>query len=504
MATNLAVARTSLTNMDALIVVPPPSPSNTNPPLGPALLVAELEEYGFDAAVLDLNIELISQQASAERPRGRDAVTGPQTLGDHGKDRPLLASAARVLFESFGFEDGDELHRPRGADAIAGMHVSLDALRRRVGEYVRASSGPAPWMFERLSRAAPTPPRVLGVSVMGPSQVFCALAIAEWAKQVWPGTLVVFGGSHVSLLRPGTTGDLASVTHVDEFVYGHGERTFRTLVAKATGRAGVVGRAERDGFRYMPRFFPDQLSRYDRNHLALPLQFSRGCAYALCEYCTYPAVEPTLVGLRASEAAETLMALRRRHDVTRFSLKDSLVTSRMFRDLERALRADARNGVEFEWSATTKVSRALIRLARPLADAGLRTVELGVETIHARHQRAIRKLAALGDIEAVIGAFTDAGVVVVVNLMFGMHGETRREAEEQLEWFRTLRRTSPPGTIDCSLNLLEVVRGSPMERDSRIPILGVAPWAFAYEWDAPLWREEFASVLHAEELVDHM
>jgi hypothetical protein len=92
-----------------------------------------------------------------------------------------------------------------------------------------------------------------------------------------------------------------------------------------------------------------------------------------------------------------------------------------------------------------------------------------------------------------------AGVVSVVNLMFGFPGETQEQANEQFAWASGLKRRHPDA-VDFSLNMLEIVRGSPMERDAgRFGVLGVAPWAYAYEWTSPLWRTEFAPRLHQME-----
>jgi hypothetical protein len=43
--------------------------------------------------------------------------------------------------------------------------------------------------------------------------------------------------------------------------------------------------------------------------------------------------------------------------------------------------------------------------------------------------------------------------------------------------------------------MLEINRASPLARDGSkfgVELAGIAPWAFSFAWNAPLWRSEFA------------
>jgi hypothetical protein len=480
---------------DAVIVVPPPSPSDTNPPLGPALLRAEGRDAGLEIDVVDLNMEYIRRVAGDRLPRRS------QTLGDHGKDRSLLQEAAQRVFCMFGFRPDDRLHVPEGADARAGMHVTNEALRRRTADFMAEQPEFVQWMLARVLRWS-RPPAVVGVSIMGPSQVFLALVLARAIKGVSPTSMVVFGGTHMTLLRGPWSAGAMYRGDVDGCLFGHAEQEFVSLVARVTGQQGAIGSG--DGaprhFRYVPDFADEHLSLYARGSVTLPVQFSRGCSYAKCTYCTYPAVEPTVHGLRIEDAVTTFETLAERYGIRRFSLKDSLVPASVL-DLLAAEIISSGNR-PFEWAVTTKASRALIPLAAQLGESGMRTMELGIETTAADTQRAIRKRADVGMVEELVYALIGAGIVPVINLMFGFPGQSRQEAERDLDWYRALRAATAPGMLNCSLNLVEVVRGSPMA-EVGMPGLrrgGIAPWAFAHTWNAPRWRGAFAETLRHEEL----
>jgi radical SAM superfamily enzyme YgiQ (UPF0313 family) len=229
------------------------------------------------------------------------------------------------------------------------------------------------------------------------------------------------------------------------------------------------------------------------------LQFTRGCAYARCTFCTYPAVEPTLTRFDPGRAGAAVRALVGEYGVRRFSVKDSLFTVPMMESFALALAESGTGPVS--WSATTKVTRRLALVAPMLAESGLSTVELGVESIRPATQELFGKQASLAIVEDVILALAEQKVTVVINLIFGAPGETLDDAERQFAWYGRMRAMAA-GYVDGSLNLLEIVRGSPMERvpPPGVVLSGVAPWAYCYQWNAPKWRAGFAGRLAAAEL----
>ncbi|MCT2282678.1 hypothetical protein M3G91_34270 [Micromonospora chalcea] len=171
----------------------------------------------------------------------------------------------------------------------------------------------------------------------------------------------------------------------------------------------------------------------------------------------------------------------------------------MLHALAHALRQDPATDVR--WSATTKASRALVPLAPLLAASGLATLEIEVETISPTGQRLFDKRAAPSMLQELILALAEAGITVVTNLIFGFPGDREEEAQAQLQWFLRLQAAAPPGRVDCSLNMLEMVRGAPMvaHPPAGVELHGVAPWAFSYAWNAPAWRRDFSAGLQRVE-----
>jgi hypothetical protein len=480
---------------DAVLVIPPPSPSDTNPPLGPAIIARVAQRAGFNVRVIDLNALHISR--FREIPQRRDTVA----LGDHGKDRLLVARAARHLYEATGLYGHDSEFLPEGADPVAGMHYQWEAIRSTVLDQSGDGTWWQKWLERDLFGRFPEPPAFLGVSVMGASQVFTALVIFRLVKRCWPGTVTVAGGSHITLLADEIRREPRYRDGIDLILPGHSEDWFADLLRRGApqGRRVDAAALPSGSFEYIPLFDPEQLDLYRSGNLTIPLQFTRGCAYARCTFCTYPAVEPVLTRFDPSRAGAAVRALVSEYGVRRFSLKDSLFTVPMMESFALALAESDASPVS--WSATTKVTRRLGLIAPMLAESGLATVELGIESIRPGTQELFDKRASLAMVEDVILALAAQKVMVVINLIFGAPGETLDDAERQLAWYGRMR-VMTAGYVDGSLNLLEIVRGSPMERvpPTGVVLSGVAPWAYCYQWNAPKWRTGLAGRLAAAEL----
>jgi hypothetical protein len=481
---------------DAVLVIPPPSPSDTNPPLGPAIIAQAAHRAGFSIRVIDLNAFHIS------RFRGKLPHRSTPALGDHGKDRLLVAHAARSLYAATGLYDCTPKYLPDGADPVAGMHYSLEALTTAVLAQSADGTWWDEWLTTDLFDRIDSPPPVFGVSIMGASQVFPALVIFALAKRRWPSSVTVAGGSHITLMADSIRRNNRYRKDIDVIMPGHSEDAFVRLLRRINPIAATTeseSQTTSDEFEYVPLFSGDQLSLYGAGTVAMPLQFTRGCAYGRCTFCTYPAVEPILTRFDPARAQAAVSALVADHGIRTFSVKDSLFTVPMMEGFARAL--DASGSGPIKWSATTKVNRRLAALAPLLAESGLITIELGIESINPIAQKLFDKQADLAMIEDVILALTGQGVLVVINLIFGAPGETADDAERQLAWYTRMRKMAA-GYIDGSLNLLEIVRGSPMEMmpPAGVALSGVAPWAYCYQWNTPCWRSTFAERLRDVEL----
>ncbi len=483
---------------EVVLATPPFSPHDSGPPAGPAVLKAHLESQGIPTRTIDLNIRYLNESHGGSQQR----LT---VVGDHAKDRRRVDAARASFRASLGLPPADPTSVPCSVDPVLGLPYTF----AEIGMALEDLAARTTWsrfldahLFSHLNA-----PRVLGISVMGPAQVLPAMHIARVARQRWPGTLIVVGGSHITLLAQEMAADVRYEAGFDGFLAGHAEGTLADVVhAMRRGEtpslmragSGATGPSKQlaPGAWSPPRFEADELRLYDQRRLSLPLQLSRGCSYGRCRMCTYPAVEE-LVAAKTGAIASRFLTEPVLAGAARLSIKDSLMEVPAMRAFGRVVHDAAPGAI---WSATTKICRALDNQTfRGLYEHGLRTVELGVETIHPRLQGLIDKPQSLGLIDDVIDAAVGAGISVVVNLIYGFPTETADEARRQLDWFLGLQRAGGK-FVNGSHNLLEINRGSEFARSPStygIELGTAGPWAFSHLWNAPAWRRDFADILRA-------
>lgn len=487
-----------------LIVVPPISPSDTNVPLGPGILRPSLREAGIEVRLLDLAIAFLHRFGTCG-----PASTG-RLVGDQDKDRALTHSAREAYLALFP-KDTATACVPDCVDPRLGMCFSFEALHAAVEKAAAASHPFGQFLRSELGRC--DQPALLGISIMGAPQVLFALMVSIVARELWPDTRIVAGGSHVTILQREIAGAAEYGRYVDAFLPHHCEAAFAALL-KGFGkneldfrRPGVVvagegGAVSATGgqFNYLPEFEDRDLAAYGGKAATIPLQFTRSCPKN-CPYCSYRAAEPPLPGdpqqhCDVSRALDAIEHFSRR-GYTRFSFKDSLFLQPALVAVAKGLLA---RGIEAKWSATTLLTPGLLKEAELLCRSGLQTLEFGVETIHAHVQRTIGKSIPPLTTALVSERFTQLGAGVVLNMIYGFPGESLDDAMGQVRWFQDLQERC--GTLLVgSHNLLEVNRGAPFAgragSQAGIKLSGIAPWAFSFVWNAPAWRENFQSVLHA-------
>ena len=101
----------------------------------------------------------------------------------------------------------------------------------------------------------------------------------------------------------------------------------------------------------------------------------------------------------------------------------------------------------------------VLTLLRELAAVKPVWVELGLQTVHERTARHIRRGYPLSVYDAAVSALHEAGVEVITHMILGLPGETREDMVE------TARYIGKSGADGIKLHLLHVLRGTELERD---------------------------------------
>lgn len=476
----------------ALVFVPPIIKYGAGPLLGPAQLVGAGRAAGHEVEVLDLNVRLIRERMS-DNLEGSTSVF----LGDHDKPRTELRAIQRAVVLEILEVGGEVPASILGEDPILSLTLShLEATL--LGRAMAAGSQGG---FIRTQLEAVGRPDVVGVSVLYSGQVLWGLAISVVVRELWPGVPVVWGGPHVTALKPWIERDHAYGALVDGFAFGYAERTWVELLdavgvgndwPPAVGRAGSgsVPNATPDD-RVVPHF--ENLELYGIPRLTLPAQTWRGCPYGRCAYCTYPAVEGDARRLPLELLEEVVQAAEARGAVV--SIKDSLLTPRRLQEVAELV--DGR----VPWSGCTKLHRKLDRgLMAMLARSGCKTLEVGVETLSETAQQLVSKKQSLALLDQVTNAAAEAGIALVVNYITGFPGEELRSELLLLEHVRNLL-DRPDLDARVEHNTFQLERLAPMGRYPAkygIRVLGSWPWASVLAWEPTevcAWKSEQLAVL---------
>jgi len=465
----------------ALLIVPPFLKYAAGPPLGPAQLVGAGRKAGHDVQVLDLNIALIRSRLPT------DLVVAPTGFaGDHDKPRDLLRQMQRGVVQEIQNVGGEVPPSILGEEPVLSLTLSHYEVHRLVKRLVASAVGD----FVRQRLRSGVRPDLVGVSVLFSGQVLWGLVVSEVARELWGGVPVVWGGPHVTALKPWIERDHAYGAKVDAFVFGYAERTWVELldaVGAARAWPAEVGKAGEGpvpdavaGDDAVPVF--GDLQAYGLPRLTLPAQTGRGCFYGRCAYCTYPAVEGSArhVSLQALDAvvqeAQRLSAV--------VCLKDSLLIP------DRLVQVAELIDGRVEWSGCTKLHRRLnVELFTKLAASGCTTLEVGVETLSETAQRLVEKKQALPLLQQVIDAAAATGIGLVVNYITGFPGEDLGGELFLLEHVRRLL-DRPDLRAHLEHNTFQLERLAPMARNPGrygVRVLASWPWASVLAWEpAPL------------------
>jgi radical SAM superfamily enzyme YgiQ (UPF0313 family) len=178
---------------------------------------------------------------------------------------------------------------------------------------------------------------------------------------------------------------------------------------------------------------------YLKHGAMLNLQTKRGCPFR-CIYCTYPLIEGHKLRLVAPvDAAKTALALEA-EGARYLYITDSSFNADINHSLEVA-RAFKRAGLTIPWGAFFTPLPMPDGYFETLADAGLKHVEFGTDSLSNTILRTYRKPFTADQVLAVHESALAAGRHVAHYFLLGGPGETRQTLDETLTRIDALRKT---------------------------------------------------------------
>jgi ribosomal peptide maturation radical SAM protein 1 len=340
-----------------------------------------------------------------------------------------------------------------------------EALRRLRSEAV-------PAYLDRLVESFPWD----GVRVAGFSCTFqqnaASFALARRLKERYPGLITVFGGANFD----GGMGIeyLRHLPYVDIVVVGEGDTALpRLLDVLATGgdpgtvpgvahrRAGtlVVTPPEPPTTELDDLPIPDYTEYFDRSErlglltpaahrdVEIPFESARGCWWGEKHHCVFCGLNGATMRFRSKSADrvfEELSHQARRYHSFRFEAVDNILDVRYLRDLLPRLAAES-TGFDIFYEVKANLTRDQLRL---LADAGVRTLQPGIESLSSHVLRLMRKGVRAAQNVNLLRWARHYGIQVEWNVLWGFPGERKEDYAEQAEAIPHLVHLQPPGSAD--------------------------------------------------------
>jgi len=170
--------------------------------------------------------------------------------------------------------------------------------------------------------------------------------------------------------------------------------------------------------------------------ITLPMLGSRGCPYT-CNYCPY--LVNSKYRMRSAESVvDEIRYLWTRYNIRGISFRDPNLTF----DTERAHEFAClllKYNLDIRWSMEARTDRLDPELIQLLYRAGLRSVEVGVESANAETLRANqRKAIPRSHQERIIQCCHKLGIRVIANYTFGLPNDTVEGIRETIRYAKKL------------------------------------------------------------------
>ena len=270
------------------------------------------------------------------------------------------------------------------------------------------------------------------------------------AERAWMNTLRARGMRVVAFGAACSTAPASFVEDADVVIVGEPEAMnpaqWQSVLNEAQGIVHAGDVHDLDAL-LLPswRAFPVHEYRYAflANGITLPMQSARGCPYS-CGYCPWRVT----ASFRERSPEAVVAEARRNRDVygaKAISFRDPLFNL----SAERSARiAEGLAPLGLRWSAEMRADRLDYALLRTMHRGGLRSLELGVESVN----RALliqekRKPPTEEQIERVVREAASLGIRVICNFVLGLPGDSLEGMKETIAWAKELNSFAVQFTV---------------------------------------------------------
>lgn len=295
-------------------------------------------------------------------------------------------------------------------------------------------------------------PELIGISIIGASQLVPGLTLARLIKLHYPDVYVVIGGSIFTRL----VDKINNWTNIfgkifDGIIVYEGEKPLLELyrclsegcdlasvpsLIHKNGKIVVVNnpcKPEKINLLPTPCFDGLPFDKYLSPHPILPILSSRGCYWGRCAFCDHGMIYGSRYSQRRIDLLmEDLRSLSEKYSTKFFTFNDEAIAPNRLRDLSNAITS---KDLAIRSYAYIRLEPQFISNIFHLAfKAGFLALYSGLESGHNRVLTQMRKGVNCETAKAVLQSSSDAGIWNHVFLFFGFPTETEAEARETMDF----------------------------------------------------------------------
>jgi|GEM_PF-5966460 len=463
--------------MRILLIFPPVSPQFHMPYLSVPALGAYLkrEEPSWEIRMSDLNIELARKVMSPDGiKRFKDTFKEQARKTNDPQSLKWFKYHLRHLWQvelflrkyPSGWRDS-ALNRRKTKSWFISNHltsaeiwlnnvlmVAAGVEHRKQEETIEwAESYPEGIMTEFFSnevapRIISFNPSLIGFSWVDHGQVIPTLVLLNLLKEKGFRCRTVVGGPFISLIwdRLPSTPILSKIDH---FVTRQGEEPLLRLArsVNAGEPESSVGRflepRNPDINRLPPPDFGDfKLDSYFSNESRLCLLGSWGCYWGNCSFCNARRLEGTRYRLRRPEKiVEDMIAIKERYHPDNVRLSDNAIS---FHTMTKIAEELIRRNVELPWITNTRFDGNWTEEGvKLLVESRCIQLLFGLESASENIMNLINKGTDLNRVRHILSLIAPTGIRVHFYMIIGYPGETRKDWEHTLTFFKDISRRFP-------------------------------------------------------------
>ena len=293
---------------------------------------------------------------------------------------------------------------------------------------------------------------IIGITAMTPF-INSAIKMAKEVKKEKPGSTVIVGGAHVTVLPEET---LSNVPEIDIIVRGEGEETaielhealksgdslqkVRGITYRDNGRVASTPMrpliADLDSLPF-PAYYLLPLHRYKlhpphgRRLPFMAMLTSRGCPYN-CIFCSKPIFGRKYRYQSPPRIASEVEYLVEKFEVKEIAFYDDIFTLDKNRTIKLAKEFNKRD-LSFPWTCETRVDLVTEELLKAMKQAGCYMIAYGIESGNQTILDNLRKKITIEQVRKAVKMTHDIGIQSIGYFMLGSPGETSATIRQTID-----------------------------------------------------------------------